>query len=501
MVDPSPRISAGLPAPRIEGGVDAVVVGATLDGMAAAALLAKSGLLTVLVEAGETTARRTLREFAPGYFTDDADPLTFMLDPGLVTGVDLYRHGLSFAQRRMATIYSFEDGSLLEAPGDPAMAIEAVAAFFPGDGARYEALVEECAAQGRTLRGFFDGDGPLSTDDRLETIAAVSLEEMIDGRFDDPRLADLVYAEACLRSRLRPEDPFSYMALVRRWAGEAVGVQGGIAYPAGGARGLLDAFRRAGQSMGVDFRSGRRLTRILVEGDAAVGVEFDDGAQIRASLVVNALPAADAFRTQIGTGRLDIEFERALPGEPETGSIRANAALSRAPGGPLRDRLDRRIVIVSGSANLRRAHRSARQGEAPYAPLIEMTFPGAFDIDRAPSGGCVVSCLVHPAPARSKVGPAVASEIAEAVRRALMHIGADAADAAIDVGPWTPAGGALLADWSRARLLFGAADLQGYHFCGPEAQIGVGHNGVAGRRAAERATGRNGGRSRREGRS
>ncbi len=476
-----------------------MVVGATIDGMAAAALLAKAGLLTVLVEAGETTARKSLREFAPGFFTDDADPLTFMLDPGLVSGIDLYRHGLTFAQRRMATLYSFEDGSFLEIPGDPAEAVEAVAAFFPGDGARYAALVEECSARGRALRGFFDGE-EAPTDDRFETIATASLDEVIDGRFDDARLTDLVRAEASLRSRLRPEDPFSFLALIRRWAGEAVGLQGAFAYPTGGARGLLDALRRAGQSMGVDFRAGRRLSRVLVEGDSAVGIEFDDGAQIRASIVINALSAHDAFRTQIGAGRLDIEFGRAVPGEPEIGSIRANAALVRAPGGPLRDRLDRRVVVTTGRAGLRRAHRSSRQGEAPYAPLIEMTFPSAFDADRSPPGGCAVSCLVHPVPSRTLTGPAVTGHIAECVRRALAQMGADADDAQIDVGPWVSASGPLIGDWSRARVLVGAAGLQGYQFCGPEAQIGVGLNGVAGRRAAERATGRDGARGRREGR-
>ena len=93
-------------AGRIEGGIDALVIGAGVDGLAAAAYLGKAGLHTVLVGAGkEIGGRIAEREIAPGVNGVDGEHLVTMLDPDVIAELDLYRHGLSFAARRLDTTY------------------------------------------------------------------------------------------------------------------------------------------------------------------------------------------------------------------------------------------------------------------------------------------------------------------------------------------------------------------------------------------------------------
>ncbi|MEZ5894337.1 MAG: NAD(P)-binding protein, partial [Parvularculaceae bacterium] len=96
---------------RIEGGIDAIVIGAGADGLAASAYLGKAGLKTILVSAGaEIGGRIAQREIAPGVFGVDGEHLVTVLDPEVIADLDLYRHGLEFAARRLDTTYFFESG-------------------------------------------------------------------------------------------------------------------------------------------------------------------------------------------------------------------------------------------------------------------------------------------------------------------------------------------------------------------------------------------------------
>ncbi|MFZ5615984.1 MAG: phytoene desaturase family protein [Pseudomonadota bacterium] len=475
--------------PKIEGGVDAVILGATADALAAAALIARAGLHVVLIETGAGRLRDR-REFAPGFFTGDGDPLASALDQATVDALDLYRHGLSFAGRRLETMVRFSDGAPLALPGDPAFIGEAVAALSDVDAQKFADFVETERKSARSLADWFAG-GDAPTRDDLAEASSASLDGAIIGRFADARLEDFLRAEASLGAAARPSEAYTFLALLRRWAGDAAGLQGAVAAIEGGGRGLVNALRRAGQAAGVVIRQTDRVKGVIVEWDRVAGVEFDDGGQIRAPIIVTALPARESFLDFVGRARLDIEFARSLDlPAPAIASARAHLAVN----GPIADPhvaagLDRRFLFAPSPIEIDTAWNRAGEGGVAEAPIAELVFPSAFDRSLAPEGCATASLLLHPVANhplsderwREGVEKAAKAVFARLAPGSASQIEAVEIDAAETAAP--PTAAAI----ERRRRLTDASGLEGYFFCGPEALIGGGVSLSAGRRAGERA--------------
>lgn len=501
MVDDLDTNEAAMPrGPRIEGGYDAVVVGGAVDGMVAAAYLTKAGLKTVLLEAGVTPPQR--REFAPGFFADDGDLLVRHLDPDVVNTLDLYRHGLCFVQRRLDTTYYFADRSALLVSGDLFCAYESVSEMDDEAADAFQRFVEQALESARELRPFFNGEPAQKFSKRtqglLERYGAASLDEILDRYFTNPYLKDILRAEASMHSGVRPSDPHSFLSLLRRWSGEAAGLQGGAAFASGGYSGVYAAMRRALQAQGVEVRSGANVERVLVEFDEVAGVELSSGGQIRAPIVVNALSSQTVFLDHLGPGLIDLEFQRVIAAsKPLFASAKVHFALSgAAKDETTRKNLSRRLVYAPDQMQQRRALRLAREGRVASSLAMELIFPSVFEPDWAPEGGNVAAAFVHPLPYRDKTDEELTKEVREAALSTLDNIAPGAAarlegldvqlcaDRAAHLGlpPVACAGvGPVLADLQRARLARTAANIRGLFFCGPDAQVGTAVSGAAGR--------------------
>lgn len=493
---------------RIEGGVDAIVIGGSFDGLAAAAMLGKAGLKTVLLGAGGAAFDDEKREFEPGFFALDGEQLVTHLDPELASALDLYRHGLEYAGRRLDSVYYFADGAAAIVNGDPYQSRETVAEIAPDEVERYTEFLEGALEVARALRPFFDGGaapslgGDLAA--RADRFLAAAIDDVLNAAFSDERLKAMLRTEALFRGAPREGEPFGFAALIRRLAGETAGLQGAAAYPKGGAAGVRAAVRRAAQAARVDFRPATTPTRVLVEWDRAAGVEIEEGGQIRAPIVVNALPAGRAFLDLIGPSHLDIEFQAALetPAAP-IGEARVHFAMNGEPRDErTRAHLLRRLVYAPDREEIAQSFAAARRGEVASPLIMEAVFPSAFDPALAPDKACLVSAIVHPAPLAENPDESFRKRIADAARETFERIapGAGARIVAADVrlaADEAAARGArpqvyaaatnIVAAWSRARRLAGASGIEGYFFCGPEAQIGKGLSGAAGRRAAQKA--------------
>lgn len=502
--------SLSAPRGRIEGGVDALVLGATFDGLAAAALLGKAGLKTILL--GSEGAEPAIREFFPGYHCIDGEHLVGGLDPELVTALDLYRHGLSYAGRRLDTVYFFSDGAALLADGDIYRLRESVAAMSEADAAPFATFADRAIEAGQALRRVFEGGEMTSlasavTGD-MQRMLHDRLEEALEEAFSDERLKAMLAAEGSFRNASRPSDPFTFLALVRRWAGEAAGLQGALAYPEGGALGVYRAVRRAAQAARVDFRLSVGVKSVLIEWDGIAGVETEDGGQIRAPIIISALGSHRLFSELIGSRSLDIEFQAGLAAPtPHIGSARVCFALAGGlPDGRAAPHIGRRLLYAPSRIELRRAYNAARKGwreGEPAAPLImEVIFPSVFEAGLAPGDGPeqghVASAILHPVPYRPDPDGSLVQAIARAARATFEKIAPGVSERiqAVDVRlPPEPAAPPVLAAWARARHLCAASGVQGLFFCGPEAQVGPGLQGAAARRAALAAIRRHKGKS------
>lgn len=492
----APSVDRGQAPGRIEGGVDAIVIGASFDGLAAAAYLGRSGLKTIVLGADDLSAEEQRREFAAGFYCIDGEHLVSALDSELAESLDLYRHGLSFAARRLDSVYYFSDGGALLVDGDLYRSRESIAGMKEPLAESYARFVESALDTARALRPLFEGGAPPASaaieDPRVAQYLSGSIEETLDGLFESGHVKDLLAAEASFRNAARPTDPYSFLSLIRRWAGEAAGLQGAHAYPVGGAAGVQKAMRRAAQAAKVDFRPASRARAVLVEWDAAAGVEIEDGKQIRAPIVVCALHAPEAFLGLVGPGMIDIEFQRSIETPaPRVGSARVHFALTGSPGDErTRANLARRLVCAPDRMELRRAYNAARAGLARGPLVMEAIVPSVFETGLAPDNGHVVSTIVHPTPWREAPTPRLLASIEEAARASLERLAPGVSDRifAVDVRLTpTPAAPPVMASWARGRRLAAASGVKGLFFCGPEAHIGAGYDGAAARRAAQSA--------------
>lgn len=522
IVDQSGQERGAQQAGRIEGGIDAIVIGAGADGLAAATYLGKAGLHTVLVGAGpEIGGRIAEREIASGVTGVDGEHLVSLLDPDVIAELDLYRHGLEFAARRLDTTYFFEDDDTLRFDGDLSQASQ-VSLDDDEERDALEAFMREMLDLAAFLRPAFNpavysngGDARKLLEKSLSGAAPqraaqirkylfASVRDALSERFADGPLKTLLYSEAAFRSGAAPHEPFSFMSFLRRLAGEAAGLQGATAYPAGGAVSVVAALRRAAQSARVDVRAATPVKSILIEGDRVAGAVLKDGGQLRAPIVVAAGDAQSVFLNMIGPAKIDIELQRTLTAQrPEWATARLQLVLK----GVARDEgteanMRRRLFYAPPVEDVTAAFLDARAGSVPEKLIVEAIFPSALDESASLDGRQLMSVMAHPLPFDEKPDSARREEIRKAalssietfagglsarVETADLRLPCDEAAALDAQASSFAAKPDIVRQWALAAATAASGRISGLYFCGPEAQIGSGLSCSAARSAARAA--------------
>ena len=501
---------------RIEGGIDAIVVGADAEGLAAAAYLGRAGLKTILLEAGvEIGGAVRERELAPGLNYVDGEHLISILDPAVIADLDLYRHGVSYAARRLDTAYFFENGETLNLGGD----LQSAAASLDEEeaGPAFQKFVEEVFEVAAHCRPAFECAAANAHDleksmsgaaqglaKRLNFFALASAADVLDAYLADGPLKTALLSETGFRAAAAPHEPFSFMTLARRWAGEVSGLQGALAYPEGGAVAIVTALRRAAQAAKVDIRAATSVSSILIEHDHAAGVELAGGGQIRAPIVIAAAEARRVFIDMVGAAGIDIEFQRAITAAtPQLSSGHLHLALKGvARDDKTKAHMSRRLVYAPPPEALRRAFTEARAGRVPDDLIIEAVFPDALDEKTGTDKMQLLSAIAHPLPfdespagaRREEIEKKIlaniekfAPEIEGRVKARELRLPSDIAKSTAAAPSVYAARPSVIQQIAMARVAGSAGYIGGLYFCGPEARTGAGLSCAAGREAAKSA--------------
>ncbi|MEO1015300.1 MAG: hypothetical protein AAFX08_08965 [Pseudomonadota bacterium] len=306
-----------------------------------------------------------------------------------------------------------------------------------------------------------------------------------------PVFRDILAAEAALETRARPDAPMSAGALALKLMGASLGRKGALGFPKDGVRGLSAAMRRAAQAAGVDIRPVGDVDALLIERDRIEGVSFSDGGQIRAPIVVDASPAGDAFLEHVGRSALDIDvgfrWERR---PPSYGVLRACVALRAVDGDEVKVDQRPRYAIAPTATDLIAAYSQSPDdwgGEGGLA--AEAIFVNRRIAAAAPPGAAAISLRCAPVPRPPANDDATWRMCAErAIRHTLLCIDPSLPERIVGMEfDWAPLAEPLAIEAANARRASAGGGVIGHFFCGREAQMGVGINGRAGRRAAARA--------------
>lgn len=386
----------------VPGSVDAVVIGGGPNGLAAGLRLAEAGWSVCVLEAGAEIggACRTTEATLPG-FRHDLGAAFFPLGvrSPVFVGRQLERHGLHFAHAPLAAAHSFADG------GAGAIAPESAqtAAWIgelgaPGDRQAWEMLQERYDPLVAAVLEAQFARYPLGPLARIATLASPrEVAERMRGLLGSAAgLARVLTSEKAraflvapaMHADLGPEAPgTATYALLLTLLGQTVGMP----VVRGGAGALTAALASALRARGGAVVTGAPVTRVVVEGGRAVGVECAKGL-VRARLAVlgavdprilvsllkpEELPAgalAEVRGLRVGLGTYKVDW--ALAGEtPWTAEHCRRAAV---------------VHIGETVEEMSQAAWQATYGHLPDRPTLVLGQPCLADEGRAPRGHSVL---------------------------------------------------------------------------------------------------------------
>jgi len=395
----------------VKGVVDAIVIGGSIGGLVAALYLRRAGRSVLLLEAQDTLGG-ACRPVPPS-----AGAATlFAVDPRMIDELDLLNRGLTFAVRAVPLAIPWSNGKALLVGRDPHQAAQAIAVYSISDAQNYKRYRRELFALARSLRPWWweDAPGPIAPRNAhalLERLEVTSAAAYLNGWFESDALKTALAFDA-----VAPYEPGSALALVWRAAQEMCGLQGAVAIPKGGPAAFADILIALAKASGVDIRTGARVMRLILDGDAVQGVELESGAKVLSRCVLSTLSRRATLLNLAPTASAGLaETQRLMGSAPSTGEAYITLVLDEAPdlsGMPA----NARAVIAERLDCWLDADSSARQGQFPDELMMEVVIPTAMDPELAPPGQHVLSVTVCGLPvAPEERWPLLSARLAERV--------------------------------------------------------------------------------------
>lgn len=162
----------------------------------------------------------------------------------------------------------------------------------------------------------------------------------------------------------------------------------GLWYPMGGTRAVPQALEKLARELGVEFRTGTEVTRILTQGGAVSGVETAGGETIRLSAVISNMDAVRTYRELVGDAApRPIDAKRKF--EPACSGVVLYLGLDRAY-----EHLAHHDFVFSRDAE-EEFDWIYRKGEPAPDPTCYLAAPARTEPSVAPPGGEALYVLVH----------------------------------------------------------------------------------------------------------
>lgn len=296
---------------------DAVVIGGGPNGLITGAYLARAGLKVALLERRYEIGGGLATEevLFPGYYSNVHAVYHMMTDymPPM-KDFQLAKHGLQFITPNLQTAMVFADGTSLLLCRMIEDTKDSIAKFSQKDADKfgqmmrlYRKLVDELIAPATYMPSLPPAELIIRMDKtklgkELLKISEKSAFEIIDGLFKDERVKALLLYIACMWGVSPKETGLGY--LIPLYIDRAMNKA--ICY--GGSHKLAASLTREILMNGGTILDNAEVTKIIVDGDEAKGVEMFDGRKIYAKAVASSIDHHSTFLRLVGEENLDKDF-------------------------------------------------------------------------------------------------------------------------------------------------------------------------------------------------
>jgi len=417
---------------------DAVIVGGGHNGLVCAAYLARSRLSVCVLERRAVLGGAAVtEEFHPGFRNSTASYTVSLLNPKVISDLELARHGLRIVERPMSNFLPLADDRHLVVGGGRAAPQAEFAKFSRRDAdalPAYYAMLDRVADVLRDLVVATPPNAGGGVHALLDTwkvakrfraldlagrrdvldLFTKSAGDVLDRWFESEPVKAVFGFDAVVGNFASPWTPGSAYVLLHHVFGEINGKRGRWGHAIGGMGAITQAMVKECAARGVVLRTAAPVARVIVKAGRAIGVELDDGEVITAKRVVANVTPKVLFERLVAPEHLPDDFRARIAGyRCGSGTFRMNVALSELPdftalpGRTAAPHHGSGIIIAPSLAYMERAFFDAKTRGWSVEPIVELLIPSVLDDSLAPPGKHVASLFCqHVHPDLPKVAPA-----------------------------------------------------------------------------------------------
>lgn len=340
----------------------------------------------------------------PGYKVSLASYVCSLLDPQVITELDLAAHGYHAYRKEPASFTPLADGRSLLLGADDAANAREIAAFDERDVAGFAAFETEALRLGSALFESFADETPMWSrfDARTRATLEGSVADLAERYVRTPVLQATLATDGLIGTDAGPRDPGTAYVLAHHYAGRALGVQGAWGFVRGGMGAVSAAAASAARAAGAKLRTGSIVERITLRNGRAGRIELRDGTTIEAAaILVNADPKT-LFLQLLERGDVPPELHaRATAWRSNGVSLKINLGLGELPDFRVRPGTNEQphhratIHVAPSIAFLQQAYDDAREFGTSREPMLECFMQTPTDPSLAPPGKHILSIFAQ----------------------------------------------------------------------------------------------------------